>query len=138
MKIYLASRYSRRDELSAYAAVLKDLGQTVTSRWLDGHHEIIKEMRDEYAYLERQRFAQEDWEDLMAADVCINFTEPPRSEHSRGGRHVEFGGALAAKKRCIVIGFRENVFHCLPQVEFYTSFNDFLGEVLVRAMEHCP
>ncbi len=122
MKIYLAARYSRRQELCAVRAILRSAGHVVTSRWLDGDHQVsdrgLSEQAEEAA---RVRFAVEDWEDLLAADCCVSFTEAPRTELTRGGRHVEFGAALALGKRCLVVGHRENVFHCLPQVEFHHS-----------------
>lgn len=117
LKIYLAARYSRREELNGYKRDLEQRGHEVTSRWLLGSHQIDDAgLSDEAHQVERQRFAQEDWEDLQAADVVISFTEAPRSSSSRGGRHVEFGAALALGKICVVVGPRENVFHCLPQV----------------------
>ena len=39
MKIYLAAKYSRMEELREYRNQLIALGHTVTSRWLDGNHE---------------------------------------------------------------------------------------------------
>src|ERR1700683_5297127 len=39
-KAYLAARYSRRLELCRYRAELTRLGITVTSRWLNGSHQI--------------------------------------------------------------------------------------------------
>jgi hypothetical protein len=36
--------------------------------------------------------------------------------NSRGGRHVEFGYALGARKAIMVVGPLENVFYCLPHV----------------------
>lgn len=97
-------------------------GHEITSRWIDGGHELTKEGSTEAAHHERARFADEDWHDMMAADCVISFTEEPRRTNTRGGRHVEFGGALAAGKRCIVVGWRENVFHCLPNVEFFPDW----------------
>jgi len=40
MKIYLASRYSRREELCGYRTQLESMGVEVTSRWLNGAHQI--------------------------------------------------------------------------------------------------
>lgn len=126
MKIYLAARYSRAAELRGYRDFFQARGITVTSRWLDGGHTLDdRGLSIEAEASERTRFALEDWSDLMAANVVISFTEQPRSSNSRGGRHVEFGGALAAKKKCIVIGPRENVFHCLPQVEVFRDWAEF-------------
>ncbi len=126
MKIYLAARYSRIDELNGYAEQLRSLGHTVDARWLQGNHQIDDAgLSAEAETAERVRFAEEDLHDLMSADACISFTEIPRSTNSRGGRHVEFGAALAAGKLCIVIGPRENVFHCLPEVYWFSSWEEF-------------
>ncbi len=127
LNVYLAARYSRREELLRYAADLEERGYIVTSRWLQGSHQIddaglsIEAKREE-----RERFAHEDWEDLKGADACISFTEEPRTSNSRGGRHVEFGGALAFGQTVIVIGPRENVFHCLAQVKWFPDWESFM------------
>jgi len=122
LKVYLAARYSRHQEMLQYAAELERLHLEVTSRWINGSHEGPPAM----SVLERSRLAQEDWEDMRAADIVISFTEPPRSDASRGGRHVEFGAALALGKMCVVIGHRENVFHCLPTVVFWETWEEAL------------
>lgn len=143
MRIYLAARYSRRVELCGYRQQLRDLGHTVQARWLDGEHQISdtgtpigesgealvegtlrsgetlsEHEQSERAAVLRQQFARDDWADVNAAECVISFTEPPRSKAHRGGRHVEFGIALALGTRVIVIGHRENIFHWLEQVEF--------------------
>lgn len=129
MNIYLAARYSRREELNRYAAELRAAGHTVTSRWLEGNHEIDDQgLSAEAKAEERTRFALEDWHDLNEASWCISFTEPPRSTNTRGGRHVEYGAALALGMRCIVIGPRENVFHCLPVIEHHSDWESFAAE----------
>ena len=48
--------------------------------------------------------------------MVIVFTGEPSTS---GGLHTEFGMALALKKRLILVGPRENVFHTLPEVEYY-------------------
>jgi nucleoside 2-deoxyribosyltransferase len=125
VRIYLASRYSRYLEMQAYRADLEAAGHVVTSRWINGDHQIDDaglslQAKEE----ERIRFAQEDLHDLVTSDCVISFTEAPRSSNSRGGRHVEYGMALALGKRCIVVGHRENVFHCLPTVEFFQTWDE--------------
>ena len=45
-----------------------------------------------------QPFALEDYADVSAADIVVSFTEAPGSGAARGGRHVEFGLALAWDK----------------------------------------
>lgn len=129
-RIYLAARYSRREELCGYAEALRLRGYYVTSRWLAGNHQIDDAgLSVEAAREERTRFAMEDWHDLMTADICISFTETPRSSNSRGGRHVEFGAALACGLRCLVVGPRENVFHCIPCVEVFDEWEHAMARL---------
>lgn len=126
-KIYLAARYSRFQEMQGYRTQLEARGYEVTSRWINGDHQVDNDALAEARNAERIRFATEDRADLMAASVVIAFTEEPRKTTTRGGRHVEAGIALATGKRLIVNGWRENVFYCLPEVEFVAG--DF-AEVL--------
>lgn len=123
MDVYLAARYSRHKELQDYAYELMEQGHTITSRWIWGDHQIDDDgLSTEAKKTERERFAEEDYSDLMGSNICISFTEVPRSSNSRGGRHVEFGIAIATNMRCIVVGPRENVFHCLPFIEIFDNF----------------
>lgn len=119
MKIYLASRYSRLSEMRGYRAELESAGHVVTSRWVNGNHEGDNAVR----------FAQEDYDDLLESDCVVSFTQSPDSSTSRGGRHVEYGIALARGKRVIVVGYRENVFHHLPEVEFFANWEEALRNV---------
>jgi hypothetical protein len=130
-KIYLAARYSRNEEMLAYAKDLEGLGYYITSRWVYGEHNITDaqltndgDPKDESL---RARFAQEDIDDLLAAQTIICFTEAPRTGATRGGRHVEFGVALATHKHCWVVGHRENIFYCLPQVRFFPDWETCLA-----------
>lgn len=107
--IYLAGRFTRKDELATYANDLEALGYTVTSRWLTGTHDATTEHALTDADL--ARFAREDLEDIDAADWLIFFAETPDAGYMSGGRHVEFGYALAKGKSVYVIGPAENVFH---------------------------
>lgn len=130
MKVYLAARYSRREELVGYRNDLNQLGSIipglylrVTSRWLNGSHEAHKLgpngmrviPRSGYTNTQARRFAREDLADIDEADVVVVFTEEhvPRGNVGRGGRHVEFGYALAKGKKIIVVGPIENVFYSL-------------------------
>lgn len=138
MKIYLAARYSRREELCRYRAELEAMGHTVTSRWLDGNHQIsdygtpINDDGEsitafgqtERAAQLRQQFAEEDLQDVVDADLLIAFTELPRSSASRGGRHVELGVAIGMRKYVMIVGPRENVFCWLPGIPVYTTWAD--------------
>ena len=122
MRIYLASRYDRRFEMLGVMSVLLRAGHAVTSRWIEG--------RGEGPEME----AAEDMEDVLRANCLVSFTEEPAASvawAARGGRHVEFGLALAAGKRLCVVGPRENIFHHLPRVEVFGSLAELL-DVLAR------
>ena len=118
MKVYLAARFSRLPELLGYAADLEQAGIEVTSRWLRGGHEWVGTPDEEIPVEAKARFATEDLEDMLNADTVVCFTESPRSGPARGGRHVEYGYALACGMDILVVGHRENVFYCLPDVDF--------------------
>lgn len=134
MKIYLAARYDRLVEMRGYAEVLRNCGYSVDCRWLNGNHQLHPSVDEVEAAkghipMEARPFAEDDVEDLFKCDALIFFSERPESHSKRGGRHVEFGIALAMGKRIMVIGPRENVFHCLSQVEQYDSFTDCLEAI---------
>jgi len=144
MRIYLAARYSRRDELCEHRRSIESLGHTVTSRWLNGLHQIsdagqpigdsgesLVEDDDESTHVKaaslRSKFALDDFQDVMTCELLIAFTEPPRSSASRGGRHVELGLALGTMKRVWVIGYRENIFCWMEDVVFFETIEDAIN-----------
>jgi hypothetical protein len=111
------------------ARELQELGHEIVSRWVRGAHDIpddgitLSAPAEVYA-----QFAEEDIDDLWSADCVIAFTEPPNGP-ARGGRHVEFGMALALEEfgnlsRLICVGHQENVFYCLTHVEFYENWDE--------------
>lgn len=127
MKIYLAARFSRNDEMRGVRDVLTALGHEVTSRWIDLHggdqqesaaQHVLNSDPDRVAH-----FGQHDIEDMEAADTIVSFTSADGG--GKGGRHVEFGYGLALGKRAIVVGPREHIFHTLPQVEHYDNWSRF-------------
>ena len=135
MRIYLAARYSRRLELCGYAEELRAAGHAVECRWLLGNHQhegaADVERATKSVPLAGRPFAEDDWKDVLASDALIAFSEEPRSSASRGGRHVEFGLALAWGMRVVLVGPRENVFHTLPQVEHFWHW----GPDVIRALQ---
>jgi hypothetical protein len=145
MRIYLAARYSRRLELCGYRKQLLDVGHVVQACWLDGQHQIddhgepigdhgeaMVEGDDESTSLKsaalRSKFAHEDVRDVLACEVLVAFTEPPRSNHSRGGRHVELGIAIGGRKQICVVGHRENLFCWHEAVRFFQPWEEFFSE----------
>ncbi len=125
LRVYLAARYGRYPEMQGYAQSLKTAGYTITSRWITGAHALLDGDGEACPAMATQ-WAREDWNDLSTAHICIAFTEPPIETpgRARGGRHVEYGAALAMGKRVIVVGYRENIFHWLPVVEYYATWGE--------------
>jgi hypothetical protein len=120
MRIYVAAAFQRQDEMRGVRDVLQALGHEVTSRWLDETAtgpEGLSSLPDPAV---GAPYALVDIEDLAAADTVISFTY--EADSGRGGRHVEFGLAIAYGKRIILVGPRQHVFHCLPQVEHYVDW----------------
>lgn len=122
--VYLAGRYSRREELRGYAADLAQLGLgEVRAAWLSGEHEWDGSQATGEELAVAQQFAIDDVRDIGRAQVVIVFTEAPGAGgRNRGGRHVEYGIALAAKKHVVIVGPAENVFHSLPNVPRFAEW----------------
>ena len=141
-RIYLAGRYSRIDELNLYATQLREFEFIIDCQWLKGSHQLSDEAltvenATETTPIEGKLFALEDFNDVCHADWVICFTEKPHSGHSRGGRHVEMGLALAWNKRVTVVGPRENIFCCLPQIQHYSNFNELLHNLKSSKNDNC-
>ena len=109
------------------AVRLEDLGHEVTSTWVWRTDTNIENLFDPDASL----VAVDDVIDVIRADTIIAFTEYPRTTNTRGARHTEFGISVglaaqagAGKRRLIVCGPREHIFHCVPDVEVYDCWQD--------------
>ncbi len=120
--IFLSSRYSRRDEMREWRTKLQELGFEVNCRWLDTEWEETQRVTSAAPPEYREEFAHKDAEDVANCDCLIAFTEAPDSGgNNRGGRHVEYGMALALGKVVVVIGYRENIFHHAKGVIFFNT-----------------
>jgi nucleoside 2-deoxyribosyltransferase len=127
MKIYFAGRVSQRGTLQQWADDCVQLGHVTVSRWSmrESTHFLVDGLSPQAKDDERRRFAMEDIEDIDKADIVISLMEEPRGP-GRGGRHVEFGYALARGKRLICVGPRETVFHHLINVEHFATWEECL------------
>lgn len=114
MRIYIAAPYPLRDEAIAAMERLETAGHTITSRWLKSPDELADE------------HARKDLADVEAADLLLAMNPPNWGNTGTGGRHVEFGYALALGKRIVVIGVRSHIFHYLDYVEILDTLEQFL------------
>ena len=126
MRIYLAARYIRRDELRVYRRKLRALGHIVTSRWLDERKSPKSTVAD-VSVAHHVCIAQRDLADIDRADVFVLFAAEHQKQ-KRGGHWVEMGYALAAGKKIIVLEELENTFCFLPGVQFFKNFEEFLND----------
>lgn len=113
MKIYIAGMYSRRLELLETSRMFSAAGHKITARWLNGD--------EEKPGMTQRDKGQMDVDDVVAADVVILFSTPKAmfkepGEGVSGGRHFEFGLALGLRKKMILVGPPESVFHHLLSV----------------------
>ena len=123
MNWYFAGQFSRLKELAGYAAQARGAGLTVTSQWLEQDQGLGYAGGSDEA---GRGFAKRDLEDIAMADGFLFFAEDPAIGILRGGRHVEFGVALATGKTIEVVGAVENVFHLLPDIMHYHAFEAWL------------
>lgn len=125
MMIYLAAAYGRKQELIDHRSKLEQAGHDVTSSWLDTADDYNQPTDDQ----ERAALAQQDIDDLLAADLVICFTEQPGTTARRGGRHVELGIAIHAKRQVWIVGPKENIFCCLPCIKHFATFGAALYKI---------
>lgn len=113
--IYLSAVFARRHELREVRETLRALGLDCLCSWIDfDGEETGSESREECG-----SWAALDLAEIRECGTFVAFAEPASgtAPGNRGGRHVEFGFALALGKRCILVGRAEHHFHCLPEVE---------------------
>jgi len=122
MKVYLAARFDRQAEMRERRAELVAAGHVVTSSWLDLPPPATDDPHRTPWLL--RMCALMDLRALVVSDVLVAFAERESATWQSGGRHVEFGYALAVGVPVILVGEVENIFHHLPQV---TRFDDWAG-----------
>jgi len=129
--VYLAARYSRNAEMRAYRDQLVGLGIIVSSRWIDQHGGnvlesfVAEKLNNDPEYC--AKYALVDLDDMAAADTIISFTNT--NGGGKGGRHWEAGWAYAARKPQIIIGPREHVFHTLPGIRHFDTWDRFFNSL---------
>ena len=118
MKIYIAAPYPCQQEAIFLMRYLEASGHVVTSRWL----REIDSLDD--------ASARKDLLDVEKADVLLAMN-PESWEHTgTGGRHVEFGYALALNKSVILLGKPSNIFHHLALVKVVNNHSEVFQALL--------
>lgn len=125
MKVYLASQYCTKDQISKYAAELRENGIEVTSSWLEEPHSPNTQM-SELSPEQHTFYALNDLNDVDRSDMLVFFSVDPSIAAKRGGRHVEFGYAIKAGLPILVVGPKENIFHYLPNINHVAEWKNAL------------
>jgi nucleoside 2-deoxyribosyltransferase len=121
MKIYIAGAYPLRDAAIDVMQILEARGHVVTSRWLKAPDELCDE------------HARKDLDDVAEADLLLALNADGWENKGTGGRHVEFGYALALHKQIVLVGRRSNIFHHLNVVSVIDSLEDLWPLLLPSA-----
>ena len=114
-KIYLASRYERKLEMREIVEQFPP-GYKCCSSWLYiDDIPIAPSHRPGVCFGEIQEAAARILEEVRGCDILLLVQDDPFC-YNRGGKHTEFGIALAEQKVIIVLGELENVFHYAENV----------------------
>jgi len=128
MKVYIAARYSRKEEMKQVSELLRSEGVEVVSTWMEEPHDGNISLNDVCDAL-LEKYSVIDVSQVIDADIMIMFSEDPLIGTPRGGRHVEFGIALGTRKPIYVVGPKENIFHYLPNVFHFNSINEVINAI---------
>lgn len=117
---YFSAHSARAQELLAYREALRSNAPNseVTSCWMERTGAQLSSPPENPNSLGR---AMENMGDIRRADVFVQFTGPV----GLGGRHVEYGYALAYGRRMVIIGDPEHMYHLVPTTEEPGAFPDF-------------
>lgn len=118
VRLYIAAKYSRKQECRILAHALVARGVGTTSRWHD-----LEVNESEQDSVQLQGYAERDLADIRAADGLVMLNHDEESV----GRHIELGYALGLGKPVMVVGNTESVFHHLKEVKLGSQFVDILG-----------
>ena len=125
MKIYLAARFARIEEMRGYADQLKEDGHEITASWVYGGEEGLT----------FSDIASLDVNDVLRADAVVKFTEPYGSSNVGGGRHSEWGVAIASGRRLYLVGPKEQVFDWYPGVIDFPEFKHLRNHLAGKKRE---
>jgi len=128
MKIYLAAKYARKDEIQLVATLLEQLGHKITATWFGEKYKPGVQMK-QLRHDTHVKIAGRDLKEIAKADALVFFAEDQNNQPPRGGRHVEFGYALGLGKKVYVVGERENIFHHLPRVTMVPTVDELFKKL---------
>lgn len=126
VNVYLAAQYSQKEKMKEIATKLREVDINVTSSWLEEVHPPDSQMAD-VPQNNLLLYARTDLREIDQADWFVFHSVSPTTKTVRGGRHVEFGYAIAKEKKILVVGPKENIFHHLPQIRHVREWSTALS-----------
>jgi nucleoside 2-deoxyribosyltransferase len=127
LKVYVAARFTRKDEVAALAMRIERAGAVVCTDWFLEAESDLHELSDDV----RQSRAERDISHVRNCDILVMLA----GGGARGGRHFEFGFAMALGIPCWIVGEREHIFHWLPWVEVFDSADEMLSALREEAQK---
>ncbi len=126
-RIYVASSFEQRDEVSALHRLLRNAGHTITADWTT-HREITSlESIVEREKL-KQQYAIEDTNGVKTATIYVLLLGNRKST----GAHIELGVALGSNiNRVCIIGEPDTsqLFYSHPAITIYPNIRTFLDSL---------
>ncbi len=132
MKVYLAAKFGEKNEMRDWARMIEDAGHQVTSSWLDEKHDSDAEASEEVMIAA----AKQNMLDVLEADVLVTKSQAQGTAHAGGGRHFEFGYAIAEGINVIVVGPKgEHVFHYIEGIQHVDNLDGLIP--VLADMQKC-
>ncbi len=104
LRIYIAAPFKEQVLARGVMRQLEAHGYEITSTWLKEDDQLD------------DATARLDLADVARADVLLALNPQGYANSGTGGRHIEFGYALALGKQIVLVGDRTNLFHHLSSV----------------------
>lgn len=137
--IYLSASYTRREEMQGIRDIMREMGHTVTSRWIDEQLEPLAPGNE--SMIASSECAKRDIEDMMRSTCFIMFTG---DAGSKGGRHTEFGFFMSMMghsspfpiMELVVVGPRENPFQGFDFVAQFDNWVSLARHMWAKVLEN--
>jgi nucleoside 2-deoxyribosyltransferase len=136
MRVYLAAGFSRKNEIAEKSQELENLGIKIVSTWTNDSEELddkIYDCQSSEDFCTLSELARKDENEIKRCDALVLFTQSPKIPFYRGGRMDEAGFARALGKTILVCGPRENLFHYLPEINQFNTWEE-LKATLTKAI----
>lgn len=126
MKIFLASVFAERGAMRVWRELIENQGHKVTSHWIDSPFKSD----DDATPIELSIAAEQNVHDIEDCDYFVLDSRLfVQNIYGHGGRHIDFGIALALKKKICLIGTPESPYHLLPPITHHETIISFLKEL---------